>query len=66
MMRRVMVMETEKWRLVGERLTSLRTSGCWSSNISSSEDRHDKPRNVTRDCQAFKNLTLCEMGVNPQ
>ena len=59
MMRRVMVMETEKWRLVGERLTSLRTSGCWSSNISSREDRHDKPRNVTRDCQAFKNFTQC-------
>ena len=64
MMRRVMVMETEKWRLAGERLTSLRTSGCWSSNISSREDRHDKPRNVTRDCQAFKNLTQCEMGVS--
>ena len=49
MMKRVIVMEAEKWRLVIERLTTLLTRGCWSMNISSSVDKQERPRNVTEN-----------------
>ena len=46
-MKSVMVMDTEKWRLVMERATNVRTVGFWSRNISSSEDKQESPRKET-------------------
>ena len=45
--RSVMVMDTEKWRFVMERLTKALTEGFWSSNISSREERQERPRKET-------------------
>ena len=51
MMKRVMVMDTEKWRLVMDKLTTLLTKGCWSMKISSRVDMQDRPRKLTDNFQ---------------
>ena len=51
MMKRVMVMDAEKWRLVMDKLTTLLTKGCWSMKISSRVDMQDRPRKLTDNIQ---------------
>lgn len=58
MMKRVTVMDTEKWRLVMDRLTTLLTKGCWSMKISSRVDMHDRPRKLTDNFQMKTLITL--------
>ena len=55
-MKRVMLTETEKWRLVTERLTRVLTLGFWSMNISSREDRQERPRNETESVRVTNYL----------
>ena len=47
MIRRVMEIDTEKWRLVMDKLTTLLTKGCWVMKISSRVDMQDRPRKLT-------------------
>ena len=47
MIRRVMEIDTEKWRLVMDKLTTLLTKGCWFMKISSRVDMQDRPRKLT-------------------
>ena len=47
MMSKVRLTDTEKWRLVTERLTRVLTVGFWSRNISNREERQDRPRKET-------------------
>ena len=58
MMKRVMVMDTEKWRLVMDKLTTLLTKGCWSMKISSRVDMQDRPRKLTDNIQMKTAITL--------
>ena len=58
MMKRVMVMDTEKWRLVMDKLTTLLTKGCWSMKISSSVDMQDRPRKLTENFQIKTPISL--------
>ena len=58
MMKRVMVMDTEKWRLVMDKLTTLLTKGCWSMKISSRVDMQDRPRKLTDNIQIKTPITL--------
>ena len=47
MIRRVIEIDTEKWRLVMDKLTTLLTKGCWLMKISNRVDMQDRPRKLT-------------------
>ena len=47
MIKRVRVMDTERWMLVMDKLTILLTKGCWSMKISSRVDMQERPRKLT-------------------
>ena len=66
MMKRVMVMDTEKWRLVMDKLTTLLTKGCWSMKISSSVDMQDRPRKLTDNIQMKTTITLYTSSLPSQ
>ena len=54
MIKRVMVMDTERWRLVMDKLTILLTKGCWSMKISSRVDMQDRPKKLTENMFGYK------------
>ena len=49
MIKRVRVMDTERWMLVMDKLTILLTKGCWSMKISSRVDMQDRPKKLTEN-----------------